>query len=400
MWARTRLKIGWTDLLCGIGYCFTGGDRDRLAAELETYWAPDGTALATYSVRSALDLLLQASGWREGDEIMFSAMNVKGMIKIARREGFVPVPVDLDIAHMAPQPDSLAAAVTPRTRAIVVAHLFGARNDLGPLIEFAHERGIMVIEDCAQAFVGHDFRGHPQSDVCMFSFGPLKTATALCGGIVTVKDKELLQRMREIEAGYPVQPTSNQLGRALKFAALKLITARPVFSAINWGFGLFGRDYEDTISDAVRGVAKLGSSKKLRFRPAAATLKLLLRRLRRWRDDTIAERTRIGERLRDYLGDAVPLPGTANAQHSYWVFPILAKEPLQLIAAMRREGFDAANLPRSQTVAAPEDRPELEPATAAQTLSELVVLPCYPGMPDSELKREAELVRRLTAGRT
>src|SRR5690606_31664613 len=128
----------------------------------------------------------------------FSALNIKGMIKIVDRQGLTPVPIDLDIEHMAPRLELIERAITPATRAIVVAHLFGTRLDLAPLAAIARRRGIMLIEDCAQAFDGSRYRGHPEADVSMFSFGPLKTATALGGAILRVRDPALLSRMREI----------------------------------------------------------------------------------------------------------------------------------------------------------------------------------------------------------
>jgi dTDP-4-amino-4,6-dideoxygalactose transaminase len=170
-----------------------------------------------------------------------------------------------------------------------------------------------------------------------------------------------------------------------------------VFGLVIKLFGLTGRDYEDAISDAVRGVAKLGSAKKLQYRPSAALLALLERRLRRWRDDSHAGHEHAGAVLRRHLGDAVTCPGIGNAPHKFWVFPILAEDPPAMIAALRKAGFDGANLPRSATVAPPEDRPDLDPATAREALAKLVILPCYPKMPAGELERQAAVVRTAAA---
>ena len=165
MWARTQLKIDWSDIFAGLYRCAIPGDRAALVREVEGYWGdPDGT-LACFSVRSGLDLLLQALELPSESEIIFSALNVKGMIKIAKRHGLVTVPVDLDIDRMAPRADLLEQAITEKTKAIVVAHLFGARLDLDPVMEIAAKHGIMVIEDCAQAFEGKDYAGHAKSDV-------------------------------------------------------------------------------------------------------------------------------------------------------------------------------------------------------------------------------------------
>ena len=147
----------------------------------------------------------------------------------------------------------------------------------------------------------------------------------------------------------------------------------------------------------MRGVAKLGSTKKIRHQPSAALLALLERRLSHWRDDSHAPHEHAGKLMRRYLGDAVTCPGIGNTAHKYWVFPILAEDPPAMISALRNAGFDGANLPRSATVAPPKGRPDLDPATAREALAKLVILPCYPGMPTAELERQAEVVRTAAA---
>ena len=71
-------------------------------------------------------------------------------------------------------------------KVLIVAHLFGCRLQFDHLVDAAHEAGLIVVEDCAQAFNGRGYPGHPKSDVVMFSFGPLKNATALGGALVRV----------------------------------------------------------------------------------------------------------------------------------------------------------------------------------------------------------------------
>jgi len=124
----------------------------------------------------------------------------------------------------------------------------------------------------------------------------------------------------------------------------------------------------------------------------------MTRRIFGYREGGLAETAAIGRRLRDLIGDSVVLPAQANPVHNYWVFPMLVDQPQVFIDELREKGFDCANLPRSQAVSPPMDRPQLEPKLAAQALSDLVVVPCYPGMPDSEIRREAEAIREI-AGR-
>ncbi len=395
MWARTQLKIEWTDLFAGALGCLLPGQRTDVAEKVESYWSKSGDTIAAYSVRSGFDLLLQSLDLEHGDEVVFSALNVKGMIKIVNRLGYVPVPVDLDVASMAPRVELLEAAITERTKVIVVAHLFGTRIDLDPIIKIARQHNLLFVEDCAQVFDGQAYQGCPDADVCLFSFGPLKTATALGGALIRVRDEGIRTRMRQLQSTYPVQPSLKHLKRVLQFGGLKIVTSPFVMERIYRYFHSRGQDYEDSVSDKVRNVAPLGSPNKLRIQPSLGMLRLMARRIYGFREGSLDARTSIGRKLRDLIGDAVVLPGQGNSIHTYWVFPMLVDEPRVFIEALREKGFDCADLPRSQAVPAPDDRQGLSPETAAQALSDLVVVPCYPGMSDGDLEREASIIREV-----
>ncbi len=397
MWARTQLKIGWADLAAGATACLLSRDAGELKNKLESYWFAERDSLTAYSVRSGFDLLLQALKLEQGDEIVFSALNVKGMINIARREGYVPVPVDLDVAHMAPTVERLRQAIGDRSRVLVVAHLFGARIDLEPIFEVAREHNLLIVEDCAQAFNGKAYAGHPGADVSMFSFGPLKTSTALGGALIRVHDSRLRQAMRDIQSKYLVQANSAQLVRVLKFAGLKLLTSRTVLSLIHKIFSSQGKDYETALSNRVRGVAKLGSTKRLRIQPSSGLLALMDKRVSAFKPGELDERTKKGRHLRELLGDTVVIPGCSNAYHDYWVFPLLVDKPQEFVKRLKAAGFDSSGLPRSQAVMPPQGREELTAEIAAQALKDMIIVPCYPGMPDSELEREARLIRQIAA---
>lgn len=397
MWVRTQLKIGWLDLLAGAWNCLKSNDREALRRSVEGFFSDNDDTIATYSVRSGFDLLIQALDLKPGDEVIFSALNVRGMVRVVRDAGLVPVPVDLDLGSMGPNLERLEKVITPRSRVFVAAHLFGARLDLDPLFELVRSKGIVAVEDCAQAFNGRAYPGSSKADLSLFSFGPIKTSTALGGALIRVRDEKLRARMRAIQATYPVQPDKKHLKRILQFMGLKLVTSRLVLGAIYRYYHARGQDYEDSLADRVRDVAPLKTAKNLRFQPSTAMLALLSRRLEEFDIQDIRVRTSKGETLRNLIGTSVAMPAQANAHHDYWVFPLLVDEPRKFIDGLRAEGFDAADLPRSQHIAAPKDRPELEPLTARDVMRDLVVIPCYDTMPDTELVRQAEVIRRLAA---
>ncbi|MBT6312138.1 MAG: DegT/DnrJ/EryC1/StrS aminotransferase family protein [Alphaproteobacteria bacterium] len=398
MWARVKLKVDWSDIVYTTISGMRGGDVDVLQRDLEAFWSPKGDAIACFSVRSGFDLLLQAmladGRLIEGDAVLLSALNVKQMVRAVERLGLVPVPVELDLDDMRPRMDAAVRAADGRAKVFVVAHLFGARFDLQPVSDFAKEQGILLIEDCAQAYDGI-YRGSPLADVAMFSFGPIKTKTCLGGGILTVSDESLLATMRRIQADYPVQADNAHVKRALKFGALKIATSRVVFGTVATVCRWLGRDYDTTMSNAVRDVAKQKTPKQLRMRCSPALLKLLRRRLSQDVTAELAERTRQGKLLRNLLKDYAVLPAGAAKYHDYWVFPAIVENPTEVIQALRLKGFDACDLPRSEAIAPPKGREDLRAHIAESMLTNLIVVPCYPGMSDGTLRRQAEIFRSV-----
>src|SRR5439155_11053132 len=123
----------------------------------------------------------------------------------------------------------------------------GTRISLDPLARLRRERGILVLEDDAQAFTGPDFRGDPAADVSMFSFGPIKTATALAGGVLRVRDRDVLARMRAAHATWPVQSRRGYAQRIGKYALLKSIASPILYSGFVRACAASGKDIDAVI---------------------------------------------------------------------------------------------------------------------------------------------------------
>jgi perosamine synthetase len=395
MWVRTQLKIRWGDLFTSALASYRQLDRENEAERAESYLTGKRDSLATYSERSGFDVLLQALDLKPGDEILFSALNVRAMIKVVNQLGLVPVPIDLDLQTMGPRLDILEKAITPRSKVFVAAHLFGSRIDLAPSFALVKSRGIVAVEDCAQAFNGREYLGSPLADVIMFSFGPIKTATALGGGLLRVPDPGLLQKMRNVQASYPVQSERQQRKRIFKFMGLKAATSPTGLGAIYRFYKSRGKDYEDSLANKVRDVAPLATVNKMRMQCSATLLWLMNRRLYTFDSAYIQTRKRKGELFTSLLDCSLRLPGQKNRHHDYWVYPVLLAHPKKLIAALRESGFDAADLPRSQHISAPQDRPDLEPAVAAEVMRDIVIVPCYADMSEAELRRQAKIVNAI-----
>jgi dTDP-4-amino-4,6-dideoxygalactose transaminase len=152
-------------------------------------------------------LVLIFAGWRElgvfsgGDEVLVPANTYIASILAVSRAGLVPVPVEPDPRTGNLDPARLGAALTPRTRALLAVHLYGAPADMDPLRAFAAEHGLKVVEDAAQAH-GATYRGvraGALGDAAGFSFYPTKNLGALGdGGAVTTGDARLAGVVRAL----------------------------------------------------------------------------------------------------------------------------------------------------------------------------------------------------------
>jgi dTDP-4-amino-4,6-dideoxygalactose transaminase len=303
-----------------------------------------------------------------------SAMTIPDMARIVEHHGLVPIPVDLDVDTLGPNLESLRRAITPASRAIVVAHLCGGRLSVDPVVAEARKHGLLVIEDCAQAFDGHNYTGAPEADVSMFSFGPIKTATALGGAMLRVRDPALLDRMRARQAGYPIQRRRSYLCRVLKYAAFKALSYPIAYGMLLRAWQAMGRDYDRLVNGSVRGFPGPDFFDRIRQQPSAPLLATLDRRLRRYDHRRLECRAAKGELLSRLLGPRISCAGRAATPHNSWVFPILVENPLEVIAATQGHSMCV--------VRPPEDRPQLEAQHAVSALAKIVYLPIYPEMPD------------------
>lgn len=398
MWARKRLDIGWSDLASGLLHCCIPHNLSALQERVEAAWSDSGDALACLSVRSGFDLLLDAWKFPAGSEVLMSALTIHDMPRIVEQHGLIPVPVDIDVDDLSPNMESLQQAITPASRAIVVAHLFGSRVPLEPILQVAKHHGLKVVEDCAQAFDGR-YRGHSAADASLFSFGAIKTATALQGEIVRARDRDLLERIRRCQAEHAQQKSSQSFRRVLKYSALKALSYRPMFRALFRVLRATGCDVDRMLNRTARGFPGPDLLRQIRCRPSPPLLALLERRLRTFDESRLSQRIAKGERLAELLGDGVPRPGRLAAAHSHWVFPILADEPQRIIAALRQAGFDATQGQSMCVVPAPADRTELFPAAAAGILAQAVYLPFSADMPLEAIERMAAVVRDAVASR-
>ena len=379
MWPRLQLDIGWGDLALGLGATFARRRAPRLP--------PD--AFACLSVRTGFDLLLRALALPPGSEVLMTGLTIPHMPALVEHHGLVPVPLDLDPGTLAPSVDEVAARCTARTRLLVVAHLFGGRVDLDPLMQVARERDLLLVEDAAQDFRAEGCAGHPGADVTLFSFGTIKTATALGGAVVRVSDDALRARMVELERAYPAQSRRAYGVKVLRALVLKFLGMPTVYGGFTRALGLLGRDLDDTLQRAVAGFPGRDLAAALRRRPAPALLRLLDRRLRCYPVERIASRAAAGRGLAARLPPEARLLGGGSLDPTHWVLAVVAPDPDRLVDALREGGFDATT--RSSLVALPPSGSRVSRAFARS-----VFVPCSPRMGTDDLSALVEAVAAAT----
>ncbi|NCT70130.1 MAG: DegT/DnrJ/EryC1/StrS aminotransferase family protein [Xanthomonadaceae bacterium] len=374
---RKKLDIDWTDLAFALFRSLPGGAR-RSAERLEASWSPGGMALATASVRSGFDLVLQQLALPAGSEVLVSAVTIRDMVAIIERHGLRPVPVDIDPSTCAPDIDALEAAITPNSRVLLVAHLFGARVPMEGIAATAKRCGLFLFEDCAQAFSADGYRGNPLSDVTMFSFGPIKTATSLGGGILLFRDRARCADARQRQTAYPRQGRVWYVRRLLKYALIKAMIYRFPYTMFTHLCGRLGKSHDRVLSASVRSFVDGDLLPQLRRQPAHALLALMDRRLRLYDASKLFRRIEAAVAASNSLG-AGSIPGILAQPHCHWVLPFQCPDPDALMAHLFRHGFDATR--GAASLYAVQDAMGNAPTAAERMMAEMVYLPAETASP-------------------
>jgi dTDP-4-amino-4,6-dideoxygalactose transaminase len=147
----------------------------------------------------ALELALRSFGVGTGDEVIIPARSFIATASCAVAVGAKPVVADIEPVTGNLTAKSVAAVLTPRTRAVIAVHLGGWPVDMAPLMELAAKNGFVVIEDCAQAH-GGAYRGRllgSLGDAAAFSFCQDKIITAGEGGLLALDDQDAYVRAWE-----------------------------------------------------------------------------------------------------------------------------------------------------------------------------------------------------------
>ena len=264
---------------------------ERMAARVNR---KHGIAVCNGSM--ALDAAISALGIQEGDEVIMPTFTIISCAAAVVRAGAKPVLIDSDPLTWNMDVSRLEERITPRTKAIMVVHIYGLPVDMAPVMQLAKKYGLQVIEDAAQMH-GQTYGKSPCGSfgaLSTFSFYPNKHVTTGEGGMIVTDDDDLAERCRSL--------------RNLCFQPQR----RFVHEELGWNMRM-------TNFQAALGLAQL-------------------ERL----DEFVDRKRRMGRRYMELLsgipGLDLALPTTAYAENIYWIFGLILKEdvPFDAEEMMRR----------------------------------------------------------------
>lgn len=196
---RAELDLAWRTVIES-GIYILGEQLRAFEAEFAAYCGAQH-CVGVGNGLEALTLALHAWDIGAGDEVIVPSNTYIATWFAVSATGATPVPVEPDPATYNIDPERIAAAVTPRTRAIVPVHLYGLAADMTPIMQLAERRGLKVLEDAAQAHGARcgSTRAGALGHAAAFSFYPTKNLGALGdGGAIVTNDAALAARVARL----------------------------------------------------------------------------------------------------------------------------------------------------------------------------------------------------------
>ena len=339
LYPRLKFDIGWRHLFAAAFGPTVGLESSTAAVKsIESLW-PGRDAVVGLSVRTLFDALLTELQLPKGSVVVVSAINIEGMVQIIQAHGLRVVAVDIDPRTLAPPPGAVSdACCRHAARVCLIAQLYGAVSPIADAAEL-REKGVTVVEDAAQAFAGRFYLGDTEASVSLFSFGPIKRATALGGAVAVMRDSDLAARVGDRLESRPALSETWFRRRAVKYIVLKAICGPAVYALLIRTLGALGRDPDQIIGRAARGFSGPNLLTSIRRRPPRRLAALLAARLKEEHDHQ--SRRAATQELELACGSVARPVGQNATLHSAWLAPLLVEEPAKVVSALRQAGFDA-----------------------------------------------------------
>jgi len=337
-----------------------GRDLDEFEREFAAYLG-SARCVGTSSGTAAMKLALEALGIGLGAEVIVPVNTFASTAFAVTANNATPVFVDVDPDTLLLEIDAVKAATTARTKAIMPVHLFGQVVDMDPIMGFARERGLFVVEDAAQAH-GADYRGKKAGnigDAGCFSFYPTKNIGALGdAGAMTTNDAELGRVVR----------AKRWLGQE---------------KATRYQHDMLG---ENSVLDTLH----------------AAVLRVKLAHLNTWNDERRAAAALYRELFKGAAGIKL-VAERGDGRHVYHLMVVLVDDRESAEAALREAGIGYGihyPIPLHRQAAFAGRSKAIGPFPVAEdAAARMLSLPMFPGITHDEVAETADVVRRAVGKR-
>jgi len=398
IYPRKQLDFSFSDLLKAIGFTFNPFQKkENILTGLRKLWSKDNTIISL-SLRTTFDALLIHKNFKPESEVIVTGINIPDMTQIIHSHGLKIVPIDIDMESLQFDYNSILNSVCDKTVMIVVAHLFGTIMNIEKLFDLKKTRpDIFIFEDCAQAFSGLDnYLGDNRSDLSVFSFGSIKTASAIGCSIGTVKDIHLLKSVNKILSNYKIQKRSFFFIKLTKYLFLKILSIPFIYGKFIKLCFILGLDFDKIIVSGVRGFNPKKILESIRIQPSTPQLEFLNYRLSRIRPDHLNNRIEAGKFVKNKLRNNCNVYGGKNQSHTYWLFPIMSNNKRELVKVLLDNGFDAT-FTSTQLKPIFSDLSHYEnPKNCIKYMSKTVYLPVYDGIPISRLNSMIKIINNFS----
>ena len=395
--------------------------------------------LPVLCVRTGLDLFLRANQFPPGSEIIMSAINIPSMITLVQCHQLTVVPCDIHLDSLAMDTDHLKRLISPKTVAIVYAHIYGRCVDVSELVELAYEKRLYFIEDCAESFAGfcscslgskapvidmhcpmrvnHNieplcYMGHPRSHLVLFSFGVLKFCTALGGGFAKISDDALHARMLKLYRADPIQDAQQYSGNVKKYFYLYWLLNSPyAIKFVMYIIRLFNLNHMEFVVQRLRAFAKQPNTdelfRSLRRQPCRPLLAFLHSRFQHYDHRHLATQRDKGMYVVNKLekNSAIQFIGLNSTIKNFWLFPIIVSKPDLFAKILSKHHVDAyrgttqlnvitKQLTDTDTVPLTVDHTHKCP-NAEYLIDHVIYLPVHAHVPHSVLDQLITIVNKI-----
>jgi dTDP-4-amino-4,6-dideoxygalactose transaminase len=352
-----RAEVAACERVLRSGWWILGQEVDHFEREW-AQWLQSPHAIGCASGLDAIELGLRALGIGPGDEVITTPMTAFATVLAISRAGATAVLADIELQNAMLDPESVARCIGPKTKAILLVHLYGQIGPVEELGALAAAHGVQLLEDCAQAH-GAMWQGASAGSFGRFaawSFYPTKNLGAVGdAGSLTTAEPDLAETVRSL---------------------------RNYGQSVRYQHPLIGMNSR---LDEIQ----------------AAILRERLRYLRPWVERRRDIASAYHESISNPLVALMPLPAGERARHAHHLFVVTTKYREELQAFLKRNGVESLihyPIPVHQQI--PCRQLQRDPQGLSRAESHALTclsLPCHPGLTDEQVRHVADAVNRFEA---